>query len=228
MEARTNRTCRPTPALLTALVASLCLWACTESASGGDSPSEVFTPWDGEVGAGVDRDGIRCSPDFGGDDACGGELSGTWRYVRACSDFDFEAALQQLCPTATVDAARIGVDGSLNFASAFWNNTADWRIDLQVSVPASCAALVQGCGGVRAFMRDNLGVESASCTGSSDCSCEATYVGTHAASGAVTTDGGVASVVAAGEYWYCNAGETLTYQEIVPDGDVRITFVLTR
>lgn len=196
------------------------------AACGDDSAASDDDDCDCRAGE-VDDTTVDCNPTFGTSDACGGELSGSWQYRRACTDFDAEAALRDACPGARVTRTQPGVSGSLSFVSALWQHSGGWSHTVDATLPALCAAAVGGCDSIPTILRDN-GASEASCSGAGECACSVTWTGRHTAAGLVSTDDGIATLPSGERYPYCVDGDTLTYREIRPDGEIGVTFTLTR
>jgi hypothetical protein len=73
--------------------------------------------------------------------SCGGDPSGTWRFVSGCVDvrsMSFMGQIQAFCPTATATAA-LDTDLTISFASGTATSTCN-RIDLEMTfdIPSMC------------------------------------------------------------------------------------------
>ncbi|RAL20415.1 hypothetical protein DL240_16555 [Lujinxingia litoralis] len=164
----------------------------------------------GEPDGGTDPAPV-CDASFGPDDACGGDIIGTWDFGNACTDFDLAGQLGQLCAGVTIESMDVQTDGTLvitadNFARAI---TID--VEAMVHVPFSCTfglgcdMLTESAGAVdpNVEMTCELDASGQQC----ECAVSASY-GEESA-GAYTLEGGV---LTAGEAVYdvCASGDTLT------------------
>jgi hypothetical protein len=111
-------------------------------------------------------------------DPCGGDLTGTWKVLGGCltpAEFD-----DTVCPQATFQLTTLSYAGTMTFnpdmtytATDFIENRAE--ID---TIPTTClGAPVQTCAEEDASLKSEVntlsgtGLSSASCTGSSTCTC---------------------------------------------------------
>lgn len=158
--------------------------------------------------------------------ACGGNLVGTWTISSSCVT---ESGAVQMtdpqCPTATVSTPKVSITGSATFnadKTYTENDTTSGTADL--TLPASCLT----SGGItltcaqfsQAFAQvvadPTSGIKSATCAGSSSCTCHlvladtsSTEMGTYTTTAAgvltQTPNGGTAS-----DSSYCVSGTKLT------------------
>jgi hypothetical protein len=130
---------------------------------------------------------------------CGGDVVGTWKFAGACiNNAAVSAELAAVCPGASINVSSLSVSGSITFnsdltysgSSVTMAETATESIPLSCTGQASCAALSMSSNGM-----------TATCSGTSVCTCRVT------ASASGTAAGGLGS---AGTY--STYGTTLTLQ----------------
>ena len=71
-------------------------------------------PSEGSGDGSSNGSGVSCDPTFGPEDACGGDVSGTYNLQSVCSDVDWEAWAQEQCPEATVSGVTYSGTGTLS------------------------------------------------------------------------------------------------------------------
>jgi hypothetical protein len=129
---------------------------------------------------------------------CGGDLTGTWSFTNTCLTSkgitDGEAAS---CAGVTFTVTALSASGTLTF-NADMTYTATSLMNggtLDYNVPASCAS---SCSGLAANLQAGSGVQSATCSGSSDCSCTVVKAETFSETGTYTTSGSTFSLTPTG------------------------------
>jgi hypothetical protein len=102
--------------------------------------------------------------------ACGGAVLGTWNYKGACIANPF-ADVTQLCGAATVSSESGTIQGTVAFDATSVTRSGSGMVSATITVPQSCSQMAGGCAGVQAAMRN--GGLTATCTGTADCTCQA-------------------------------------------------------
>lgn len=160
---------------------------------------------------------LTCNGDFGADDACGGDPTGTWDVSEACSNFDYEAQLQQACSDVVVEDAVVNVGGTLTVDAVTWSRTVTGDITLTMSTASACGA--GSCG----LVETALGVVAAGATctddGSGGCDCTATVDLASNSMGTYTTDAGVVTLGSGETFHYCSSGGTMLIRRFGSPGD---------
>lgn len=186
---------------------------------------------DGGNGGGDGGGGnTTCKADFGQADACGGDFSGSWKYVKACVSPSVIDQLKTVCAGVTAsNVAAASTTGSLSLTSGAYNLNV--TVDVTVSdlkVPASCA--VGGCTLAETAVKTALPGSTASCSGTSDCTCSVSFPYTTTKQGKLTTSNGIATLGTGEKYYYCVQGNVLKYHGVSGQagGDDAITYVLQK
>jgi hypothetical protein len=195
------------------------------SASGQDASASGQ-----DAGAGLDAAAPApdCDPSSLTNAGCGGDVSGRWVYRAACGEARFVETLRQGCPSLTVRATSHVVTGDLVFTGNNYTLDSSDVVDATVAFPASCAALVGGCAGVQALVRQGSGDNTATCAGAGECTCTTRTTIAAAQTGTFAINGGVLTTTpsqgAGASYNFCAESGALRYRET---GD-SVVFVLTR
>jgi hypothetical protein len=137
---------------------------------------------------------------------CGGDLTGSWRFVSACAN-DQAVNLQlarSICSDATLHYESIKVEGaSVYNADLSFSIEGTRSFSLRETVPLGCLTGPNDpttCAELEQQTAQSMGVLSASCTGSDVCACRvevsytASITGTYMTSGTtlIDTTGGAA------------------------------------
>jgi hypothetical protein len=157
----------------------------------------------------------QCNGGFGQANACGGELTGSYVLNDVCTDFDIQASLQQLCPTATATGFSIDAEGTLTFAGNVVSREVSGSMSSQVQIPSLCANLVGGCAGIQAAIINNVDNSMAFCEDTqTGCTCLVSVaIDGDAQLGTFTTDGGVLTTGTGRTFYYCVEADTLSIRE---------------
>ena len=156
--------------------------------------------------------------------ACGGNIVGSWTITSSCISIDASNMVPEMdCPGATGTAEGFKVTGAVSYAADLTytaNTTASGTI--VVKLPAACLTQ-QGftltCAQVQQSLQANLSgsdYSSATCSGSSDCTCKLGLSPQASASSGTytTTAAGLLTEVETGgepsQSDYCVNGSTLT------------------
>jgi hypothetical protein len=164
-------------------------------AAGGEASSDAS----GDATADGPEAGSVCEAVYA---PCGGDIVGTWNILDVCGGADPELVVTA-CPNAQATWTS-SYSGAVTFDSnGTFTNSGQTNATVTVPIPAGCTAT---CLEVQSAIYVQLAPTSASCTGSSTCSCEVTSAG--APSGTYTTSG--TNVTFAGlAGTYCVEGDRL-------------------
>jgi hypothetical protein len=177
--------------------------------SGGGSTGAAGSGTGGAAGSGSNGSCGNVEP-------CGGSLVGTWSFTAECiNSMVFAPQTQAICAQASVSSVNASVSGSATFdASMVYSVTQNVTAAVVWNVPASCVA-----GGTCADFADTFQSQLAAgvtftCTGSSDCSCTESVVGSTTDNGTYSTTGSVLAINSAVSGstttgGYCIQGSTL-------------------
>ncbi len=149
---------------------------------------------------------------------CGGGVVGTWDVSGVCVEIPLAGVLAA-CPSARVTRATGMARGRVIFDGVFARRQAQSQVEVDMTVPALCAAAVGGCAGLQGILRASVPDSACVATAALDCNCAARQVTTINDADAYTLVGNdiVSSVL--NKHWsYCVAGTTLTYQDTSPTG----------
>jgi len=189
------------------------LVACSSQATGmngGDSGTGDSSSGDGGASDSSSGD----SPSNGGpisfpdkcpaNNACGGNVVGTWDYTGGCIDSLF-AQIKQACPTAQINAMGT-VKGTLTFTATTVARNARADASATIVFPPVCTM-----GLTCTALAATLGPGS-SCTGTTSCTCNVTSSVVAVDGDTYTVNGG--KITAGGsDYEFCVTGSTLHYSE---------------
>jgi hypothetical protein len=180
-----------------------------------------------------------CDPNFGQQQACGGNLSGTkWNYTEGCvADAAFDP-LKQNCPGATVSnvAYAMTANSTLQFfANGSMIRVFNGQITGQANFPQACTGL--GCPALQSALQlalINRPGSTVACTAATGggCDCDVMINLFAWGGGQYTINGNVVTVTPAGgtayPYYYCVSGNTLTYAGTPQNpSDTNVTYVLS-
>jgi hypothetical protein len=198
---------------------ALALVACSDDGGNGGG---------GDGGGGGDT---TCKADFGQSDACGGDFSGSWKYVKACVSPSVIDPLKSVCAGLTANTvAAASTTGSLSLTSGDYNLNVTVNVTVDdLKVPASC--VVGGCSMVEAAIKAAQSGSTATCSGTTDCTCQITFPYTTSKQGKLTTANGIATLGTGEQYYYCvKSGGVLNYHGVAGQagGDDAITYVLQK
>lgn len=145
---------------------------------------------------------------------CGGEVRGTWDVAGACLEVPIEAALSQ-CPGASVTRRGGRARGRVTFGDRIAVRRAEWSAEVQLLIPAVCAAFVGGCPGIQSLIRNVAPNATCAVTSRGDCDCNARQSGSLGDGDAYSTEGGqIVSGVLMRRWDYCIEGELLRYRDV--------------
>lgn len=146
----------------------------------------------GAAGAGVTTKSCE------GTAPCGGSLVGSWRFVSICLD---EASISGVsdqilsaCPGAAITNVATSHAGSIAFTASDYTATATTTLSFTLTLPVSCVGGTVRCADIGDQLATDTSVASASCSGSTVCTCALANTpvitdasGTYLTSGAVVT-----------------------------------------
>ena len=151
--------------------------------------------------------------------ACGGDLTGTWTITSGCLTSagvkDAESGATGSCSGLTVAVTNISVSGTVTFNADMTYTFASLQEQstLTLNAPASCVGS-GSCSALASALESTGDVASATCSGTSGCSCTAmqtpqteTESGTYSVSGSTVTT--VPSTGTASSTPFCVQGSVL-------------------
>lgn len=145
---------------------------------------------------------------------CGGEVLGTWEVSGVCLEVPIEGALAQ-CPGARVTRRSGRARGRVTFGDRVALRRAEWSAEVQVLIPAVCAAFVGGCPGIQAAVRNVAPDTTCAATTLGDCECTARQAGGLNDADGYTTEGGqIVSATLMRRWDYCIDGDALRYRDV--------------
>jgi hypothetical protein len=168
--------------------------------------------------AGCGGDGGSC----GKVPACGGDVSGTWRYEAFCGELAALTFPVLPCPQATIISSQISRSGTLTLGAdgSFEENGATTST-FSLEVPPFCVPDGVSCESFGDSFRVMIvPIDSMKCSPSvSGCRCTQVLSASAAASGTVTVEGTTLTLTAPGhapsELSYCVDGDELHLDRIV-------------
>lgn len=156
-----------------------------------------------------------CDRNFGSNDACGGDLVGTWNIIESCGPGYFESELQKFCPVARLTMAEASAGGRITFnADTTYETLLVLTLDGQFRIAPACHTAVE-CSQYGQLIQLKHG-GAVTCTGGTADPCDCSYVGPFlddldgswfAASNTVTVENGTEQLVAP----YCVDQNRLTF-----------------
>jgi hypothetical protein len=145
--------------------------------------------------------------------ACGGDVVDAWDVSGGCFEVDIESTIAS-CPGAMVTRREGRGRGRVVFgADGFAHRVAQAEVEVDVFIPAICAAVVS-CPMIEAAMRPY--VSEASCTANAMGACECTATNRTAIDDrdAYRVEGNEIVSVSSGKRWaYCIDGDRLSYRD---------------
>jgi len=145
---------------------------------------------------------------------CGGDVVGTWDVTGGCVSLPLGNALT-LCPSATI--ATMGqARGRIVFDGTTVTRVAQYVVQADVTVPASCASFVGGCSGVQNALQMRVADSNCVALSNGDCQCAARQLTTINDSENYTLDTANNQIVGtmSGKRWsYCITGTNMDYQD---------------
>jgi hypothetical protein len=196
---------------LVAIVSALALLSC-----GGSDKKPSASVGDTLIQA------TACSSAFA---ACGGDITGTWKYSAACIEGDFTAAINSAAAAGTpacstmYTASAVAAKGTGTFTSGNYTQQASIQFTEQLSVTQACFAALSGgvtldanmCAQFQQQLVAQSGGGTASCSyASPNCNCTATITHPSPTSGTYTTSGNTLTQDGTDSFDYCVNGSTLT------------------
>jgi len=161
----------------------------------------------------VDVD-VRTSGSCPALNACGGDVRGTWDVAGVCLEVPIEGALAQ-CPGARVTRRGGRARGRVTFGERLALRRAEWSAEVQVLIPAVCAAFVGGCPGIQAAVRNVAPDTTCAATAAGDCDCTARQAGGLNDGDAYSAEGAqIVSATLMRRWDYCIQGDALRYRDV--------------
>lgn len=152
----------------------------------------------------------RCPPL----NACGGAVEGTWDVGAVCLEVPIEETLMR-CPGARVTRRGGRARGRVTFGERLALRRAEWSAEVQVAIPAVCAAFVGGCAGIQAAVRALAPDTTCQTAASGDCDCLARQAGMLQDGDGYATEGGqIVSATLMRRWDYCVSADTLRYRDV--------------
>ena len=208
----------------------------TDSGGGGtDSGGGLDAGGGTDAGMGTDAGGdpdagsptarpitfMETCPDF---TACGGDLTGTWRYDGVCvTHAEVEAELQGACPTASFISGTGSIDGTVSFDGTNVMRDSTTTLSLVANIPMACT-MGLACSLVDGVIMGMTMVDSVTCVDAAmgtGCDCTITDTETISENDPYTVTGTFFENTTTTRRWdYCVDGMDLTVREITAgDGD---------
>jgi len=141
------------------------------SSAGGSSAGGSSAGGSSAGGSSAGGSGSQCAAFT----PCGGELTGTWNFERACassSELQHIADASKICPAGTASATE-SLSGTATFdAQGVLKLDTTTAATLTLGVPTSCLKTGQDCAAIQASIAAQTGVTQASCSQvATGCSC---------------------------------------------------------
>ncbi|MFO0625525.1 MAG: hypothetical protein U0325_07885 [Polyangiales bacterium] len=145
---------------------------------------------------------------------CGGDVRGTWDVAGVCLEVPIEDALGR-CPGARVTRRAGRARGRVTFADALAIRRAEWTAEVQVLIPALCAALVGGCPGIQSSVRAVAPDTTCVAMGLGDCDCTVRQAGGLNDGDVYRLENNQIVSASLGRRWdYCIDGDALRYRDV--------------
>lgn len=188
----------------------------SSSSSNTNGPSSG-EPTPSQTQAEIDIDGT-CSA-FA---ACGGNPQGTFDYTGGCIEDVFRQA-REACPALDTTKATVKVKGSITFIGNALKRNVTLTTSGTIVFPASCT--YGQCAMVEQQLKSAFA--SASCSGSTDCTCTVSRTDTEVDGTTYTISNGVVTTADGDQYSLCEKGADLSYSG-VSAGSEQGTFTLKK
>jgi hypothetical protein len=133
-------------------------------------------------------------------------LSGSYDYTGGCVTDVFAAARQQ-CPTLDSSQAKVTVTGTLYFAGNALTRRVTSNISGSIKLPMACTA--GQCAQAELALKQ--GFDTATCTGTSDCTCTVTKVSKTENATTFTTSGNNVTTADGETYQICSNATGFDY-----------------
>jgi hypothetical protein len=118
------------------------------------------------------------------------------------------------CPGASVLRSTGRGRGRVTFERGFARRIAQWETEVELRVPAVCAAFVGGCAGIEATVRASTPDAACATEATGDCRCAARRNGGFSDADAYTTTATQIVSGTGGRRWdYCITGDRLRYRD---------------
>ncbi len=140
--------------------------------------------------------------------ACGGLPSGTWDYQAGCVE-DVFAEVREQCPALDTSGMDVSVKGSLFFVGASVSRDATLSVSGSLVFPSSCA--LGECSTLGSLLKTK-GYSTASCSGTTTCTCSVEKTDVTKTTATFTTSGDQITLGSGETYSFCIAGDTLRYE----------------
>lgn len=154
---------------------------------------------------------------------CGGDLVGTWRFVRTCvaDTATFTAVAQTRCAGSTVSSYGLSTSGSITFNADLTYSARNWNTSFTEAwtFPTSCVAGESCAEQSYSLTLSSGGFSNTTCSGSDVCTCSqsglsaTTETGTYTAS---ESSFAFTGPTFAGTSQYCVEGN---YLHVIEEGD---------
>lgn len=177
-----------------------------------------------------------CGAEFTPKQACGGSLTGTWKYVAGCVEPSTWSELKKNCAGFTATKVKFAIDPKFN-ALTFtpggkFTRAIKGTITGTGHFPATCAKL--GCKVLEGVIKLAAPLATVTCAkaGAGGCSCTLSVPLAHVGAGSYTVTGSDVTVTGGGKtlpYYFCVKGKQLRYRGTSANTDDRhVTFMLTK
>lgn len=210
---------------------------------GEDEPDPIDGS-DAGVDSDVDNgeDSLQCMESMSIEDACGGDLLGTWEDAEICTDYELETAFAEIdCPEAEVETFDYRVadgSGTIEFGEEEMVRDMVMLFDLDFYVPEQCLETDLGTVGCSTFadITQAYFELSLECTDTDDsepgCDCTAedepidhSWTGKYE----VDAEAGIYTVEEDEiDFYYCVDGDSLNHRMVDERADIPMTGVYRR
>lgn len=150
--------------------------------------------------------------------ACGGDVRGTWDVAGVCIEVPIADAVMR-CPGAQISRTGGRARGRVTFDGARARRAAEWTAEVEVAIPAYCAALLGGCDGIQTAVRGAVPDTTCAADATGACRCLARQNGGIDDGDGYSTSGTqIVSATLLRRWDYCVSGAQLRYRDASATG----------
>ncbi|MBN1962695.1 MAG: hypothetical protein JW841_17315 [Deltaproteobacteria bacterium] len=165
---------------------------------------------------------VSCDTDFNSDNACGGELTGTWHLADICVNTDELAALfsQATCIVKINNVVVSDITGTAVFSGTTVQRTVNATAQVQVTYPLSCFPSYQCVYfGLLIDTFINTAAATTCSEDSSGCNCTITLAFNENSDATYATLNGTMTINEKSTYYYCVDGWQVSFRQYGNNAD---------